>query len=173
MVLYAYGKHKPMKRPVADRFWEKVDKGQDCWLWTAGVSTPSGYGQFYPARGRAIHAHRWAYEQEYGPIPMGLQIDHECHNESGCLGGITCIHHRCVRPSHLRAVSSRVNILAGQSPTAKNARKTHCKHGHPFTGENLYRRERERYCRTCRASRYQSFIAEHGGARVYRASLRA
>jgi DNA-binding XRE family transcriptional regulator len=28
---------------VADRFWAKVQKGPDCWLWTASTGT-SGYG---------------------------------------------------------------------------------------------------------------------------------
>jgi hypothetical protein len=31
------------ERTLAERFWEKVDRSGDCWLWT-GCRTPDGYG---------------------------------------------------------------------------------------------------------------------------------
>ena len=68
-----------MTRPECDRFWEKVNKGDGCWVWTA--ATAQGYGVFGLTGGAQVNAHRWAYEQEYGPIPEGLQVDHTCHNQ--------------------------------------------------------------------------------------------
>lgn len=45
-------------------------------------------------------------------------------------------------------------VLRGESPAAKNARKTHCDYGHEFTEENTYWRTRNdgrkhRDCLTC------------------------
>lgn len=36
---------------VAERFWSKVDKTDDCWLWTAATNR-RGYGQFLSATRR-------------------------------------------------------------------------------------------------------------------------
>ncbi|MDP9192333.1 MAG: hypothetical protein M3P06_11600 [Acidobacteriota bacterium] len=44
----------------------------------------------------------------------------------------------CVRPDHLEVVTHKENNLRGHSFAARNARKTHCKHGHPFEGDNLH-----------------------------------
>lgn len=85
-------------------------------------------------------AHKWAYESIVGPVPEGMELDHLCRNRA------------CVNPAHLEAVSRRVNQLRGLSISAKNARKTHCVHGHPLTGENVYEWRGSRYCRACRAA---------------------
>lgn len=68
-------------RPAAERFAENVAPGEGgCLIWTGGLNGV-GYGQFY--RGKAergdtgkTYAHRWAYEQQVGPIPEGLHLDH-------------------------------------------------------------------------------------------------
>lgn len=85
-----------MRGTVEERFWAKVDKTDDCWLWVAGKT--SGYGVFQPAPGDAIRAHRFSYQQANGPIPVGLFIDHICHNRA------------CVRPLHLRPVTEKQNM---------------------------------------------------------------
>jgi len=72
------------------RFWAKVDKSGECWIWT-GAHHNFGYGNFAMG-GRMRHAHKVAWELEYGPVPEGL---HVCHN---CPGGD---NPACVRPSHL------------------------------------------------------------------------
>jgi hypothetical protein len=101
-------------------------------------ATRLGYGRVLVS-GKMRSAHRVAYELAIGPIPDGLTIDHLCRNPG------------CVNPIHLEPVTIRVNILRGSMPAADNARKTHCKNGHPFEGDNLsvLSAGRRRRCRTC------------------------
>lgn len=124
-----------------DRFWAKVAKSSGCWLWT-GTKAGSGYGRFW-ADGQRIYAHRWAYSRFVAPIPDGYEIDHLCREPA------------CVNPTHLEPVSHRENSLRGDSPIARNARKTHCIRGHPLIGDNL-RAGRYRQCRTCARDRARS-----------------
>ncbi len=70
-----------------ERFWSKVEKSPDCWLWKA--ATASGYGTFRGPDGLMIGAHRMSYILAYGAIPDGLQVLHTCDNKL------------CVRPDHL------------------------------------------------------------------------
>lgn len=121
-------------------FWAKVNKTEDCWVWTAGRDW-DGYGQFH-IKHQLILAHRYAYELLVGPIPEGLTIDHLCRNEG------------CVNPVHLEAVTIGVNVLRGNGPCAQNARKTRCMHGHPFDLFNTgYESDGHRWCRACKRER--------------------
>jgi hypothetical protein len=70
---------------VVTRFWERVNKTDDCWLWTR--ATVSGYGCFRLA-GRTVYAHRFSYEEAFGPLPEGACVLHRCDNRL------------CVRPDH-------------------------------------------------------------------------
>ena len=129
------------RTPLADRFWTKVDKDGPggCWLWTGATSTV-GYGKVLGAEGRLVTAHRVAYEFLVGPIPEGCELDHLCRNRA------------CVNPAHLEPVTGYENIMRGESVSAKNKRKTHCKRGHPLSGVNLYLRPcRGRLARQCKA----------------------
>lgn len=85
------------RRSVEERFWSKVDKSSDCWVWTA-YRTHKGYGLFSIEHGKLVQVHRWSYEQHHGTIPDGLEIDHICRVRA------------CVNPSHLRAVTHKQNI---------------------------------------------------------------
>ena len=60
----------PRKTPE-QRFWQKVDKSGECWLWTG--CQVHGYGKF-SADGKHRYVHRWAYEQFIGPIPPGREV---------------------------------------------------------------------------------------------------
>jgi len=87
------------RRPLTDRFWEKVDKngpimpGMDtpCWVWTA-FKNDQGYGMVKNEVGKAprmILATTAAWLLEYGtPVPGGLCICHGCDNPP------------CVREAH-------------------------------------------------------------------------
>jgi hypothetical protein len=128
---------------------ERVVRDGDCLLWQGQIDS-QGYSRL---SGRLAHC--VVYEEEVGPIPEGMQLDHECHNAETCAGGPGCLHRRCVNPAHLTPVTPRANVLKSNSVTALNVRKTHCKNGHEFTPENTHRRldRRGRESRTCRACR--------------------
>lgn len=124
------------------RFWEKVDSEDpaECWIWK-GHTTCGGYGRFR-MDGHNVFAHRFAYESIVGPIPDGLPLDHLCRNRA------------CVNPAHLEPVTHKVNILRGESPSARNATKTHCKRGHIFDRHNTYHiRTGGRACKQCMKER--------------------
>lgn len=84
-------------------------------------------------------AHRLAYTLTYGPIPPGLTVDHLCRNRA------------CMNPIHLQVVTQKENLRRADTCLSTiNARKTHCKRGHPFAGSNLHVRPNgKRRCRTC------------------------
>lgn len=113
-----------------------------CWVTPTGcVVFPGNPSQRYgriKCHDKPLSVHRIMYEDFVGPIPVGLQIDHLCRNM------------RCVNPAHLEPVTGRQNTLRGVGPTAQNARKTHCVHGHEFTEDNTYvERGGGRHCREC------------------------
>ena len=113
-----------------------------CWEWVG--ATTYGYGRWAPDGNRMQGAHRVMYERECGPIPEGMTIDHLCRNR------------RCVNPDHMEVVSNVENVMRGESPPARNARRTHCAKGHPYTPDNVYvhpphsARPGRRICRKCR-----------------------
>lgn len=104
-------------RPLADRFWEKVDKTGECWLWRAHLGS-CGYGAF-GLGGRAAKAHRVAFELTHGPIPPGLFVCHSCDVPA------------CVRPEHLflgTHVENMADMRAkGRSPDHRGTKNTKAK----------------------------------------------
>ena len=98
-----------------------------CWLWTRSRS-PDGYG-WASYRNKTYQAHAIVYTILVGPLPKGLQRDHLCR-----------VRH-CVNPSHLDAVTCRVNLE--RSPLTTTGRTT-CAKGHP-----LSRWYGQRRCLTC------------------------
>jgi len=141
------------RTPAEPRFWAKVRKTEGCWYWT-GTRNPGGYGLFWPTR-TTICAHRFAYELLVGPIPEGMTLDHECHNQdSSCPGGTSCQHRACVRPSHLVPRSNGENQhRSSRTHAARNAAKTHCPQGHPYDELNTRHEPGGRRCRACHRTR--------------------
>lgn len=77
------------------RFLAKIDKGDDCWEWTAAASR-NGYGAM-GFHGKIVYAHRFAYALANGECANDLEIDHRCHNKL------------CVNPAHLQQVNNQQN----------------------------------------------------------------
>jgi hypothetical protein len=146
------------KRPLVDRFREKINVNPDtgCWEWSAHRA-PNGYGRFGVA-GKVRYAHRVSYEMHTGPIPAGMELDHLCR-----------VRH-CVNPEHLEPVTHRENSQRGRVGQ-NNAEKTHCTQGHPYAGDNLYTTPAgKRDCRTCQRARQVAYRARkaqrvNGGAK--------
>jgi hypothetical protein len=128
--------------PIAERFWDCVDKTGECWEWKE-YRHPNGYGVLR-FQGKNEWAHRAAWRLLHGDIPAKLVIDHLCNNRP------------CVRPEHLRLTTQRANILRSKThPMAVNFRKTHCPKGHPYDEANTIHGTTplghpNRICRRCR-----------------------
>jgi hypothetical protein len=108
-----------------------------CLIWKRSLNS-RGYG-LISVNGKALLAHRVAYELHIGPIGEDLTIDHLCRVKA------------CVNPAHLEVVSRSENSRRGSPTTGA----THCKRGHELAGANLIVKKRGnrppcRNCRTCR-----------------------
>lgn len=82
------------------RFWSKIDKSGDCWIWTSSLNA-SGYGQLVVTQDgqrTAFRSNRMAYELEFGPIPDGMLVDH------------ICLVRACCNPKHLRLATQKQNM---------------------------------------------------------------
>jgi hypothetical protein len=135
---------------VPSRFWKKVARAgaNECWEWL-GSKDADGYGHigaFCPWGGkyRPLPAPMVSYILHFGRYDRPLVVMHKCDNPG------------CVNPAHLRVGTQLENV---QDAAAKdrltaglyNRVKTHCPHGHPYSGDNLIvRADGSRQCRACR-----------------------
>lgn len=136
------------------RFWSKVDKSGDCWLWTG-------------AKGKGLHAYgkvmirrvtfkssRVAYALTVGPIPDGMHVLHRCDNPP------------CVNPAHL-FLGTHADNMADMNAKGRRV-VTRCAKGHEYAGGNLgFSANGQRRCLTCRKSRmdkWNRIVAERRAA---------
>jgi len=79
-------------------FWDLVQKGSGCWLFTGRLNR-DGYGQYGVSGIRTRMAHRLAWIELRGAIPSGAVLMH------------TCDVPNCVNPDHLRIGTPRQNQM--------------------------------------------------------------
>ena len=101
-----------------DRFLSKVEKTDNCWLFTGGIST-TGYGVFW-MNGRNENSHKAAYILLVGET-CGKWVLHTCDNK------------KCVNPNHLylgdRAQNTKDAVDRNRMATGEN-------HGSKTTNRN-------------------------------------
>ena len=72
--------------------------------------------------------------------------------------------------SNLRwGTRSENNLDMVRNGNHNHARKTHCKWGHPFTGDNLIVTNKQRLCRECKRRRQAAYDAKKYALAVYAA----
>lgn len=79
----------------AARFWILCGKRKGCWEWM-GARNKNGYGTIHADK-KTLLAHRYSYELNYGPIPEGMVVMHDCDNPA------------CTNYSHLILGTDKTN----------------------------------------------------------------
>jgi hypothetical protein len=145
-----------MIKNTRENFFEKVNKDGPipeynptlgaCWIWLR-CKSKNGYGQVR-INGKTQYAHRVSYLMVNDKIEDDLCLDHLCRNRS------------CVNPSHLEAVTPKINSERGILPN-----RTHCKNGHEFTADNIYIKTnikwKARQCRKCARAAVKKYNANN------------
>ena len=104
-----------------------------------GHKDKRGYGRVSNRSGTAL-VHKYVWELANGPVPKGLELDHQCMIKS------------CCNEKHLRAVTHQVNATENVSGShwQINIAKTHCPQGHEYTAINTRLRPGNgRGCKQC------------------------
>jgi HNH endonuclease len=127
---------------ILQRFLAKqvVTLDAGCWEWR-GSHSRDGYALFW-YDGAMNGAHRFVYELFRGPLIGKDEPDHLCRNPG------------CLRPSHLEAVTHRVNTLRGNTIVAAFANRESCKYGHSFQLHGIPRADGGRRCKLCKQAEH-------------------
>lgn len=137
---------------ISDGLWERIRarvafSPSGCWIWQ-GAKNSKGYAclRIGGREGRTVLVHRLVVALSGRTIG---NADLACH---------TCDVPACVNPAHLyvgTASSNQQDMYArGRANNvlaSRNASKTHCANGHPYSIENtIHRPAGDRLCRICR-----------------------
>jgi hypothetical protein len=102
-----YSKKAPTPHDIEKRSIPEPNTG--CWIWLNYLGCRGQYGHF-----RNNLASRASFIAFNGYDPIGLDVDHICHNSW------------CVNPDHLQAITHLENCAR------RAARTSTCKNGHVF-----------------------------------------
>ena len=101
---------------LSDRFWDRVNKTDSCWLWMGKID--DGYGRFFIG-GKYYLVHRMAYVVLKEKLQENTQVDHLCKVRN------------CINPDHLEEVTSKENTRRGLSGKF-NTDPNKCVNGHDY-----------------------------------------
>jgi len=119
----------------------RFEIGTGCWIWQG--KSKLGYG-YVSVRGcGTLGTHRAMWYAKHGD-PGALDVLHNCNNKL------------CISPLHLHLGTHKQNFKeASEAKLLQGQWKTHCKRGHPLSGDNLYIQPKYgfRGCKQCQKDR--------------------
>lgn len=108
---------------VVARFWQRVVKSPNCWLFLGSISSPDGYGRVtwqHKQAQRTMTAHRFAMLITSGELPAGAVCEHAC-NEPLCVRPDAAHVHASTQSENLRYAVS-LGRHRGNAPGAGDER---------------------------------------------------
>lgn len=148
----------PKPRPLAERFWSKVEKTEQCWIWRGSLGN-GGYGVIsisviLPNGRRAscpMRATHVALELTHGrSVPPGVFVLHSCDTPA------------CIRPDHLRLGTAQDNA---DDMRVRNRMARGSQRGHAKLTEPMVSAMRAEYLADTTMS-YERIAAKYGATRA-------